>query len=339
MKIAFLNIYQGLCDRGSETFVSEVASRLSGKNRVDVINGNKLPGKRWPFFWRAFLDPQGVDIALFTIKNLPRIWREKYDVVIPLNGGWQPAFIRLITWVYGGKMVISGQSGKGWDDRNNLWCFPDAFVALSSFLQRWGKRANPFLRRIEYIPNGVDINKFKPEGEKISTKLTKPLILSVGALSEDKRMDLVIKAVAKLGNTSLFLVGKGPLREKLEELGRKLLGKRFQIASFDFNEMPKVYRVADLFTLASPWYRSFEIVLAEAMATNVPVVADDDPIREEIVGIGGVLVDPTNTLQYAKSLGEALGKDWGDKPRRQAEKFDWDKIAKQYENILKSLTV
>ena len=37
MKIAFLNIYQGLVGRGSETFVSEVASRLSDKNKVDVI--------------------------------------------------------------------------------------------------------------------------------------------------------------------------------------------------------------------------------------------------------------------------------------------------------------
>jgi len=337
MKIAFLNIYQGLVGRGSETFVSEVASRLSDKNKVDVIVKNKLPGKRWPVLWRAFLDPQGVDVALFTIKNLPRIWREKYDVVIPLNGGWQPAFIRLITWVYGGKMVISGQSGKGWDDRNNLWCFPDAFVALSSFLQRWAKGANPFLRRVEYIPNGVDINKFKPDGEKISTKLTKPLILSVGALSEDKRMDLVIKAVAKLRNASLLLVGKGPLKEELGELGRKLLGERFQIVSFDFSEMPKVYRVADLFTLASPWYRSFEIVLTEAMATNLPVVANNDPIRKEIVGDAGILVDPTDTQAYAKALKDALNKKWGDAPRKQAQKFDWDKIAIKYEQLFKTL--
>ncbi|MCJ7805510.1 glycosyltransferase family 4 protein [Patescibacteria group bacterium] len=336
MKIAFLNLYQGKVNRGAETFVYELSRRLSKNHKVDVIAGNALPKSRWPVLWRAFLDPQGVGVALFTIKNLPSIWREKYDIVVPLNGGWQPAFIRLIAWVYGGKMVISGQSGKGWDDRNNLWCFPDAFVALSSFLQRWAKGANPFLRRVEYIPNGVDINKFKADGEKISTKLTKPLILSVGALSEDKRMDLVIKAVAKLRNASLLLVGKGPLKEELGELGRKLLGERFQIVSFDFSEMPKVYRAADVFTLPSPWYRSFEIVLVEAMATNLPVVANNDAIRKEIVGDAGILVDPTNAEAYAKALEGALNKKWGDAPRKQAEKFDWDKIAMKYEELFSS---
>ena len=60
---------------------------------------------------------------------------EKYDVVVPLNGGWQPALLRIITWVYGGKVVISGQAGMGWDDRNNLWCFP-LFSPISTIMPR-----------------------------------------------------------------------------------------------------------------------------------------------------------------------------------------------------------
>ncbi len=49
-------------------------------------------------------------------------------MVIPVNGGWMPAILRIVTWLYGGKLVISGQSGIGWDDRNNLWCFPDVLL-------------------------------------------------------------------------------------------------------------------------------------------------------------------------------------------------------------------
>lgn len=286
MKITFLNIYQGGVERGVETFISELSKRLEKNHDVTVFEGRKQPLARWPILWRTFLDPQGIGIALFTLKLIPKLWKERYDIVVPLNGGWQPAFIRLVTWLYGGKMVISGQSGKGWDDRNNLWSFPNAFVALSTKLKGWAKGVNPFIRVVR-IPNGVDINKFKPIGGKILLKLPNPIILSVGALNEEKRMDLVIKAVAKLKNASLLIVGKGPLRDELERLGNKLLGKRFLISSFDFKDMPKVYRTVDLFTLASPWYRSFEIVLVEAMASGLAVVANKDEIRREIVGRGG----------------------------------------------------
>ena len=67
----------------------------------------------------------GVDIVTYKATK-------KYDIVIPVDGGWEPAFIRIATWIYGGKMVISGQSGKGWDDRNNLWSFPNVFISISS---------------------------------------------------------------------------------------------------------------------------------------------------------------------------------------------------------------
>ena len=39
----------------------------------------------------------------------------------------------------------------------------------------------------------------------------------------------------------------------------------------------------------------------------------------------------------AKALKEALDKNWGDIPRKQAEKFDWDMIAQKYEDLFKSL--
>lgn len=73
------------------------------------------------------------------------------------------------------------------------------------------------------------------------------------------------------------------------------------------------------------------------MATNLPVVVNDDPIRREIVGDAGILVGPTDVEEYSLSLRKALGTDWGDKPRKQAEKFDWDKIAVKYEELFENL--
>jgi glycosyltransferase involved in cell wall biosynthesis len=334
MRIAFLNGYQN--ERGAETFVKELSDRLKGRHEVLVISGSRKNPKRWPFLWRLFLDPHGVYTFLFTFGNLFRIWKDKFDIVIPINGGWQPALVRLITWLYGGKMVISGQSGIGWDDKNNLWCFPNCFVALSSFAGKWAKKVNPFVKIIN-IPNGVDINKFKPDGEKLNLKLTKPVIITVGALTQSKRIDLVIKAVAKLKNTSLLVVGDGDLKRDLQDLGKEFLGNRFELISLPFSEMPIAYRTADLFTLVSESYYSFEIAIVEALATNLPVVVNSDSIRKEIIKDAGFLVDPTDISSFSKTISKALNTNWDDKPRKVALNFFWDKISGEYEKLFSDL--
>jgi len=356
MKISILSFYSGSVNRGVETVVHELSSRLAKKHDVVVFQEGK-PQKganykikqiKMDMDWaqkdmtktiqrRLFIDYWSRKIGSFTLKTLRDIWKEKPSIVIPLNGGWQPAFIRLITWLYGGKMVASGQSGMGWDDRNNLWSFPNVFIALSSKALRWAKRANPFIKS-KYIPNGVDLKKFNPSGPKYKTDLESPIILCVGALTPSKRIDLTIRAVAKIKNVSLLVVGDGDTGGKLKDLGKKLLGNRFQLIKVPFQKMPEIYRAADIFTLAPEGSEAFGIVYVEAMATNLPVVAIDDEQRKEIVGNAGLFVDPTNIEEYSRTLSTALRRGWSDKPRKQAEKFDWDKIAKEYENLFVSLT-
>lgn len=357
MKIAFLNIYNGIVNRGAETFVKELASRLASKHKVTVFQAGDKEGferyevekininfesnrglKSFFILRRLFLDYQNRSILVFTLKSLPKILKEKYDVVVPVNGGWMPAIIRIATWLYGGKMVISGQSGIGWDDRNNLWCFPDVFVALSTYSQKWAKKANPFVK-VTYIPNGVDTNKFKDE-RKANNKNERKTILAVGAFVSDKRLNLAIDAIAKIKEAKLIIAGGGgDLKEEIFKYGMKKLGKdRFEVLSASYEQMPEIYQMADVFTLPSRSSEAFGNVLVEAMATGLPVVATNDPIRQEIVGRAGILVDPTDVDQYAKALKTALEKNWGNLPRKQAEKFGWDKVSILYEEIFKEIS-
>ncbi len=318
LKLAFLNKYQGKVNRGAETFVKEVSQRLSKNYQVDVIS----------------------DI------NYLDLLKNKYDLIIPTNGRFQAVITRLITWLTGGKMIVSGQSGMGWDDRVNLYCLPNYFIPISSEALRWAKSINPFVKSV-YIPNGVDARKFKPEGERINIDFKKPIILCVGALTKTKRIDLVIKAVSRIKEASLLIVGQGEEEKNLQDLGDRFLKGRFKIMSFPYEKMPEVYRAADVFTLVSESYYSFENVLVEAMATNLPVVVNTDPIRKEIVERGGLLVNPNNLEEYAEALRKALKTNWGDKqslaklgfckPREQAIKFDWDKIAEKYEELIEKL--
>lgn len=305
MKIAFLNKYQDKVNRGAETFVHELSRRLSKNHQVYVIN----------------------DI------NYWRLLRSKYDVIIPTNGRFQVILVRKIAWLSGSKVIVSGQSGMGWDDKVNLLAFPNVFVALSSKAMAWAKKFNPYVR-VEKIPNGVDLSRFSFKGPSFKMGLEKPTVLAVGAFTKQKRLDLVIKAVAELENASLLLIGGGgDMRESLEKLGAKLLGSRFKILTVPFSDMPNIYRSADVFTLPSAPSESFGNVIVEAMASGLPVVATDDPIRREIVGDAGLFVDPTDSDEYARALEKALDTKWGNKPRMQAEKFSWDKIAKQYEDL------
>ena len=299
MKIAFINIYQNKVNRGAETFVKEVAARLSKNHEVDILT---------------------------------KINFKKYDVVVPTNGRLQALMVRMITWLNDSKMVISGQSGAGLDDRVNLYSFPDAFVALSDHQYKWAKKVNPFVR-VAKIPNGVDLSKFSSGSHKPQ------VVLSVGAFTKEKRHDLTIKAIAKLKDVKLIIVGGGGSeKSEIYDLGYKMLGKHgFEILTVPNEAMPEVYKKSAIFAFPTVPWESFGIAMVEAMASGLPVVATDDPIRREIVGEAGVFVDPTNTEAYAEALRKALETNWGDKPRKQAEKFDWDEIAKEYENLFKSL--
>lgn len=291
MKIVFLCRDYGQVTRGAETYTDELSNQLRVLGHTTAIRKNIFDG-----------------ISFDT------------NVVITTNGRWDAIFTRIWCLVNRVKLIIPGQSGFGWDDKLNLWLFPDVFVALTEYQKQWAYKINPFAKIVK-IPNGVDLQKFNPKNKPLKINKSKPVILCVGAVKTSKigeiskRQDLLIKAVHKIG-TSTLLVGKGG------------------DMAVEHQNMPGVYTACDLFSYPTSKRESFGIVILEAMASGLAVVATDDPIRREIVGEAGLFVDPNNTGEYANKLKEALEINWADKPRKQAEKFSWERIAKDYEKIL-----
>ncbi len=279
MKIAFLTQWQGINTRGVETYVDELSQRL-----------------------KKF----GYQVSIH--KNIRDHVDQSTKIIISTNGRFDAVLAKLWCLIHGARLIISGQSGFGWDDKLNLWVFPDIFVGLTNFQCAWAKRINPRVKTVT-IPNGVDLDKFNPKIKPIETKLKKPIILNVGVVDSFKRQDLLLKA----SKYSVLLVGKG--------------GN----ITFFHKDMPRVYTACDLFSYPTSPRESFGISILEAMASGLAVVATDDPIRREIVGDAGLFVDPTDTAAYAQALEKALHTNWGKKPRRQAEKFSWDKIAQLYD--------
>lgn len=344
MKILFLNIYSGIVDRGAEVFVKELSSRLSKNHRVEVIAGKVGEAEarsQTPFtffgkvLYKFYLDSHSRRVLLFTLGQISKILKSNADWIVPVDAGWQLLIIKLLRSlrVLKSKILVSGQAGIGRDDLRNLRMEPDIFVALTNRAYEWARDINPKVKIVK-IPNGVDLQKFQPEGEKANINLEHPIILCVAGLNPYKNVDKTIQAVAKLGRSSLLLIGDGPEREKIDEMGKKLLGNRYLRLTVSHDELPAYYLSADLFTLVSGSSEAFGIAYLEAMASGLPVVATDDETRHEIIGEAGLFVNPADIDIYSTALSQALETDFNGNPRRQAEQFSWDKIAGEYEKAM-----
>lgn len=309
MKIVFLSRYQNTTERGAENFVKELSSRLSKNYQVDIFFGKDAD-------------------------SLRKVFNGNYDLVIPINGRLQSLKFSIGRLFKKYKLLISGHSGQGRDDIWNITIVrPDVFIALTDSMLSWAK-SWAFGVKIIKISDGVDIEKFKPNGPKIKLDLGSPVILSVGALSWYKHHERVINAVSKLNEGSLLIVGEGQEKNNLEKLGNDKLGKNFKITSYPFSEMPQVYRAVDLFTLPSWDREAFGMVYLEALASGLPVVAPDDLSRREILGETGIFTDVSDPEKYSKAIQTALKNPYKEKSRMQAEKFSWDIIAKEYERVI-----
>ncbi|OGD08925.1 hypothetical protein A2397_04995 [Candidatus Amesbacteria bacterium RIFOXYB1_FULL_44_23] len=314
MHIAFLSYYSGSVKRGVETYVSQLSKRLVKLGHsVRIYNYQDLK----------------------SVGSLPK-FDPAPDIVIPTNGRLQAIKARLWCLVNQKKCFISGQSGPGADDKLNLLTFPDAFIGLTTYQCRWAKAFNPLVK-VVHISNGVDPEVFSPKARPLSLQIKSPVVIYVAALEPIKRHHLLIDAVFQT-SASLLLVGKGSLENEITKACQKKLPGRFQIISASYAQMPNVYASADAAVYpTSPW-ESFGISILEAMATNLPVVATNDPIRKEIIEKAGFLANPENTTEFANAISLALKKSWGNIPLNQAKKFTWDIVALKYHHLFTKTT-
>ncbi len=350
-KIAFLSFYSGVADRGVETFVYEISKRLSKKHSITIFQAGQLIKNReirtyqinafasWPksskgILGKIYLNWQSLKILVFTIKSAPKILSGKFDIVVPLNGGWQVVICRLITKLSRSKMLISGHAGIGADDAWNIFFRPDIFVALTQQEENWVKRLAPEMKTA-IIPNGVDLSTFNPEVKPKKINLKGPIVICCAALVPYKRVDLTIKAVAKT-DMSLLLIGDGEQKGYIDSLAKRLLKGRYLRISVPYQQMPAYYRAGKVFTLASKT-EAFGIVYVEAMACNLPVVTTSDKSRHEIIGDAGILTSPEDMDKYARDLEIAARTNYRNIPYNQALKFSWNKTAQKYSDLIKVL--
>ncbi len=198
-------------------------------------------------------------------------------------------------------------------------------------------------RRGVVMPNWISLPT-KAEGAA-SGRTCHHKVISVGRLSEEKGFDFLIQAFAKVRPEfpvwSLTIWGEGEQRTKLEVL-RDRLGLRECVQLPGVTKVPfKEMTESDLF-VSSSRYEGFPMVVLEAMACNLPVVAFDCPsgnreiIRHEV---DGLLVPPQDVDALAGAMSRLMGNaalrnQLAKRAGEVVQRFDTEKVMAQWEELL-----
>lgn len=342
MYIAVTSSGYGYIHRGIENIVENVVSNLSHEHKVDIFGiGNdrnciNVHGFRRDQAFAQFLSARWVrylEHGIFAARAIRKIAQNSYDIIWCNDGEAAMPFFVYLRKKKSIPIVATGHGG-GTSDLLIAAQKPDVLVVNKKESFDSVKNKFPHLP-VTIIPNGVDF-KFIDSitGDEFSNvSYERPIFLSTSAFVPFKRLDLLIKAVAQLKQGTLIMIGTGPLTAKLRKLGDDLLGNRFvMLGEKSHDEVLRWYKLADVFSLPSH-NENYSLALLEALASNCPVVTQKDSYRERLVGDGGLVVDCVNISDYAQSLQHAAQIDWGDKPRNRVLGMDWQRIAKQYEQL------
>ena len=188
------------------------------------------------------------------------------------------------------------------------------------------------------IPNGVDLDRFADAEPFEELRDGTINILFVGRFEERKGLIHLLKAYHRLRkrhvDARLLVIGAGP---KAREY-RRYVGLR-QVRDVEFlgrvsdDDKARYFASADIFCSPATGQESFGVVLLEAMAAGVPIVASDIHGYKNVLqrGVQGLLVEPRNHRALAAAL-YALANDpelrhrMGEAGRERAPEYSWDRV-------------
>ncbi len=193
--------------------------------------------------------------------------------------------------------------------------------------------------RSTLIPNGIDPALFRPgpgARELFGIPADRPVILMVSALEAGKRVLEAMRAVADVPDAFLLIAGDGNLRAEVDRAAADMLPGRFRRATFTHDQMPELYRSADLF-LHAKIEESFGNVYIEALSSGLPIVAHDDQVARWILGDHAHLVDTRSQSAFSETIRTAIDSPKADRSESVAwahANYSWAVVAKKYAEFL-----
>jgi phosphatidylinositol alpha-mannosyltransferase len=291
--------------------------------------GRVTLGLRFKKQAREVLTEQGFDILHFHEPFVPFLSPTMLDQSRTVNiatfhafGGFSPSY-----WI--GRRFAGHLAAK-----------LDGRIAVSSAARHFIGRYFPGDYQI--IPNGVDLDRFTSAQPFEELRDGRTLnILFVGRLEQRKGLIHLLKAYHRLRkrkvDARLLVVGAGPkLREYKRFVGLRGIRDVEFLGRASDEDKVRYFASADIYCAPNTGQESFGIVLLEAMAAGVPIVASDIHGFKRVIerNVQGMLVEPSNPRALAAAL-YALARDpdlrheMGDAGRVRAPEFTWDRVTER----------
>jgi mannosylfructose-phosphate synthase len=210
--------------------------------------------------------------------------------------------------------------------------------------------------RLEFIPPGVDVHKFRPlergeREEETAIALPERYVFMVSRIAAAKGHDLLLPAFARVSerfpDLHAVIAGgtKDPDDEEVEVLSHisafiekhGLAGRVHAVGGIPHDDLPPYFRRAEFFVLPAK-YEPFGMTALEAMSCGAPaVISTHAGIQENLnSGVDCVLVDPRKTELFAEAMCSLLrdrdlacGLAAGGR-KIVLKKFSWQAIAECY---------
>jgi glycosyltransferase involved in cell wall biosynthesis len=207
--------------------------------------------------------------------------------------------------------------------------------------------------RVTVVPLGVD-EAFRPKAEvsvdgasgapcELPVGITTPFVLHVGDLHERRNLTIVVEAVLEArrrfgaaAGVSLVLAGvdrgvAGALCAMATAAG--MPDAVLALGRVEESQLHLLYRCATAFVYPS-LYEGFGLPPLEAMAAGTPVLASRAASIPEVVGDGGVLLDPHDTGAWTEAIVRVLNDarwrhELSERGRARAAAFTWELTARR----------
>ncbi|MDO8470813.1 MAG: glycosyltransferase family 4 protein [bacterium] len=352
VKNHILGLAQELRKRGVQVKIIVPRRSRSENYGKDVL----LLGTSFPM---AFNESQGDFVVNFNPFAIRRVLnREKFDILHLHNFGFPSAFEILASSKATNILTFHSNLEKS----KFLQNFP-SFLSIFKKIVNWRVHGvigvSPLIMELfktyskpkRVIPNGIDLAAFQGIAQMAQFKDGKINILFVGRLEKRKGLMYLLRAYESLqkkhSNLRLLIAGEGELKEECLAFANthRLREVHFLGAPSDA-DLKRIYKSADIFCSPALHGESFGVVLLEAMASRLPIVAfGNKGYSQFFKGKRGaeLLAPPRDVAQLALKLesliqNEPLRKEMADWGFQEVQQYSWESVGSQilafYQEIL-----
>jgi glycosyltransferase involved in cell wall biosynthesis len=317
----------GLGIGGAEIQVLELAKRLQARGWPISIVSMTAPQPLAERFTKAGLEVEflgmkaGVPNPLGLLR-LALILRRRRPMIVHSHMVHANLLARVVRMLVQVPVVVCTAHSMIEGARWREWAYrlTDRFATLTTTISqaavdRYVRIGAVPPKRLRFLPNGVDIQRFHPDHSLRTAKRAELRLanhfawLAVGRFVPAKNYELMLRAFASAltPNARLIIAGDGPLRPQLEALAEQLkissqvhfLGAR--------NDIMGLMNAADAYVMSSDW-EGMPMVLLEASAAGLPIVATSVGGNAEVVhhGVTGSLVLPQQERALADAMSDMM---------------------------------